>query len=190
MPKNSSTVARLIEAPTPELELPPASFSASRAPFLAECIDARHPVLSGRVHVRWRAPDGCVERWVPTLRGVAARAGDRVLMLQTGNELEPIVVGVVDGIEPRETQRSPGPSLELALDQVFTLLAQNGQPLVEIFRNAEGPVVRLLSEDTHIELPGKLRIQAADIELSARRGAVRIQADDDVVVQGKMVRLN
>jgi hypothetical protein len=127
---------------------------------------------------------------VPTLRGVAVRERDRVLLLQTANEPDPILVGVVDGFEPRETERRPGPSVELAIDEVFTLLAETGKPLLEIVRNAEGAVVRLLSGETQLELPGKLRIQATDIELSARRGSVRIQSDDDVVVQGEMVRLN
>jgi hypothetical protein len=183
-------IVRLVDLSPPELEATPVSSSTSRAPFVAECIDAHHPVLAGRVRVRWTSPQGTVEQWVPTLRGVAVRERDRVLLLPTPNELEPILVGVVDGFEPRETERRPGPSLELAIDEVFTLLAESGQPLLEIVRNADGPLVRLLSEDTQIELPGKLRIQATDIELSARRGSVRIQADDDVVIQGEMVRLN
>lgn len=90
----------------------------------------------------------------------------------------------------REVERRAGPSLALAVDEVFTLVAENGKPLLEIVGNASGPVVRLLCGDTQLELPGKLRIAAADIELTARRGSVRIEADDDVVVQGEMVRLN
>jgi hypothetical protein len=39
-------------------------------------------------------------------------------------------------------------------------------------------------------MPGKLRIQATDIELLARRGSVDIQADYHVVVQGEVLRLN
>jgi hypothetical protein len=111
-------------------------------------------------------------------------------LLETENELEPIVIGVIDGFEPRETERRAGPSIELAVDETFTLVAENGAPLLEIVRSADGPVVRLLHEDTQLELPGRLRIQASDIELMARGGSVRIEADDDVVVQGEMVRLN
>jgi hypothetical protein len=190
MPKTARTVARLVNSSAPEAAPAPNSAAASRAPVVGECIDARHPVLVGRVRVRWAAPDGPVERWVPTLRGVAIRERDRVLLLDTANELEPIVIGVIDGFEPREAERRPGPSVELAIDETFTLVAENGSPLLEIVQSADGPVVRLLHADTQLELPGKLRIQATEIELIARRGSVRIEADDDVTIQGEMVRLN
>jgi hypothetical protein len=189
MPKNPSSVARLVQSSGPEIEAPPANAGMPPAPFVGECIGTRHPVLAGRVCVRWAASEGSVERWVPTLRGVAVRERERVLLLQTSGEPDPIVVGVLDGFEARAAGRR-GPSVELALDEVFTLLAENGQPLLEVVRNAEGPVVRLLTLDTQLELPGKLRIQASDIELSARKGSVRIEADDEVVVQGGMIRLN
>jgi hypothetical protein len=190
MPKKSSSVARLVGSPAPEVAAAPTHAPSSHAPVVGECIDARHPVLAGRVRVRWAAPDGPVERWLPTLRGVAIRERDRVLLLVTANELEPIVIGVIDGFEPREAERRPGPSVELAIDETFTLVAENGAPLLEIVRSADGPVVRLLHADTQLELPGKLRIQATEIELMARRGSVRIEADDDVVIQGEMVRFN
>jgi len=190
MPKKPSSVAQLVTRSMPEVEAPPASARAPRVPLVAECIDARHPVLAGRVRVRWAAPEGDVERWVPTLRGIAVRARDRVLLLQASDQSDPIVVGVVDGFEPREVERRPGPSIELASDEVFTLRAENGKALLELFQSADGPVVRLLTRDTQIELPGRLRIEATDIELFARRGSVKIEADDDVVVRGEMVRLN
>jgi hypothetical protein len=189
MPKNT-TLARLVNSSAPDAPTAPTPTASSRAPFVGECTDARHPVLAGRVRVRCAAPDGPVERWLPALRGVAIRERDRVLLLETANALEPIVIGVIDGFEPREAERRPGPNVELAINETFTLVAENGSPLLEIVRSADGPVVRLLHADTQLELPGKLRIQATEIELLARRGSVRIEADDDVVIQGEMVRLN
>jgi hypothetical protein len=190
MPKKTSTVARLVNSSAPEPAPAPNTTASSHAPLVGECIDARHPELAGRVRVRWVAPDGPVERWVPALRGVAIRERDRVLLLATANELEPIVIGVIDGFEPREAERRAGPSVALAVDETFTLVAENGAPLLEIVRSADGPVVRLLHADTQLELLGKLRIQATEIELMARRGSVHIEADDDVTIQGEMVRLN
>jgi hypothetical protein len=190
MPKKTSTVTRLVNPSAPQVAAAPTPTASPRAPFIGECTDARHPVLAGRVRVRWTASEGPVERWLPALRGVASRERDRVLLLETGTELEPIVIGVIDGFEPREAPRRPGPSVELKVDETFALVAENGAPLLEIMQSAHGPVVRLLHGDTQVELPGKLRIQATDIELLARRGSVHIQADDDVVVQGEMVRLN
>jgi hypothetical protein len=55
---------------------------------------------------------------VPALRGVAIRERDRVLLLETATEFEPIVIGVIDGFEPCETPRRAGPSVELKVDDL------------------------------------------------------------------------
>jgi hypothetical protein len=190
MPKNPSNIARLVPSPGSEAEVAPASAVAPGAPLVGECIDARHPTLAGRVRVRWATTEGTLEDWLPALRGLTVRAQDRVLLVQTRAEPAPIVVGVIDGYAPREAEQRPGPSLTLANDEVFTVRAENGTPLLEIARNADGPIVRLLTRDTQLELPGQLRIHAAEIELSARRGSVRIEASEEVVVRGEMIRLN
>lgn len=163
-----------------------------RESLVAECIAARHPTLEGRVRVRWLAENGELEEsWVPVLRNLAIREHDRVLLLCASNEPQPIVVGVVDGFARRpEPPQHAGVTLELKSDEVVRVLGERGQSLLEISRNAEGPVVRLFTGDTQLELPGKLRIKASEIELCAERGDVRIQANDDVVIQGEMVRLN
>jgi hypothetical protein len=190
MPKNPSNIARLVPSSASDAEAPPVGVGVPRTSLVGECIDARHPLLAGRVRVRWATPEATLERWLPTLRGVAVQEQDRVLLLETSAESDPIVVGVIDGCAPRETEQRPSSSLVLAADDVFTVRAENGTPLLEIARNAEGPVVRLLTRDTQLELPGQLRIHASDIELSARRGSVRIEASEEVVVQGEMIRLN
>jgi hypothetical protein len=166
--------------------------SESRIPFVAECIDARHPVLQGRARVRWRSETGAVQDlWAPTLRGVVVREGDRVLLLPATNEAEPIVVGVVDGFARRsEPVRNEGPIVELKADEVFRVVTEQGVSLLEIVRNADGPVVRLMQNDAQIEIPGKLLIKASEIELRAERGPVRIDANDDVIVTAEMIRLN
>jgi hypothetical protein len=170
----------------------PSQEDASSGPRVGECLDACHPTLLGRVLVRWPV-DGLDEgeRWVPTLHGLSVRAGDRVLLLNVNEMPEPIVIGVVDGFVPRpEPARRPGPTVELLADEVLRVQTEDGQSLLEIVRSPEGPVVRLLQSSTRLELPGKLQITASEIELRARQGAVRIEANDDVIVQGEMVRLN
>ena len=72
MPKNANTVARLVEPPAPDVA-PSSGATGSSCPFVAECIEAQHPVLAGRVRARWVGSDGPTERWVPALRGVAIR---------------------------------------------------------------------------------------------------------------------
>jgi hypothetical protein len=165
----------------------------SEPSFVATCVDTTHPSLRGRVRVSWAhaAGDAPQSWWVPTLQGLALRSGDRVLVSRAGGLPEPIVVGVVDGFEERpEPSQRGGPTVEIQPDEVLTIAARDGQPLVEIRQGPDGPSVRLLSPDTQIELPGRLSISAAELSLKARRGNVEIEASDQVVVTGETVKLN
>jgi hypothetical protein len=165
--------------------------ASSVEPRVAECVDARHPTLVGRVLVRWASGDERTELWAPTLQGLVVREGDRVLLLEAAGADEPVVIGVVDGFRRRdEAPRSAGPSVELKADEMLQVVTEAGDTLLEIARNADGPVIRLLQRDTQVELPGKLCIRADQIELRARRGGVQIEATDDIVVRGETVHLN
>jgi hypothetical protein len=105
--------------------------------------------------------------------------------------MDPIVVGVVDGFSRRpEAPRSVAQVLEMKGDETLQINAGNGQPLVQIARNPQGPVVRLLQTDTQIELSGRLSIAAGAIDLRARAGSVRIDASDDVEIVGEAIHLN
>jgi len=164
----------------------------AKAALIGECVLDRHPTLQGRVRVKWLDGEGePQECWLPVLRHLSIRERDRVLLLWVENEPHPVVVGVVDGFARRaEPKTEVGAALELKRDEIFRLQGQGGEPLLEIRPGDEGPVVRLLNADTEVELPGKLRIKAAEIELRAERGGVRLEASDDVVIHGEMVRLN
>jgi len=159
---------------------------------IATCIEERHPTLTGRIRVRCEDARGCLhEAWVATLHGLSVRVSDRVLVLKLPHQLDAIVVGVVDGF----SHRPEGPQLvahilEIKRDETLQVNAENGQPLLQIARNQEGPVIRLLQADTQIELPGRLRITAGAIEMRARAGAVRIDASDDVEIVGEAIHLN
>lgn len=159
---------------------------------VGECIDARHPTLLGRVLCRIVAPDGSTtERWVPTLMNLPVRDGDRVLLVRPHNHAEPIVVGVLDGFTPRpEAALSPTATRALKADETLRFETERGEPLVEIAPGPSGPVVRLLSADVEVETPGAVRVRAGSIELRARAGEVRVEASDDVVVQGEAIHLN
>jgi hypothetical protein len=160
--------------------------------FVVECMDAHHPTLQGRALVRWESPGReAVEAWVPTLHGLAIRKGDRLLLQTPCGANEPIVMGVIDGFLPRpEPARVVGTQLELKPDEVFQVRTEDGQPLIEVIRDAAGPVVRLLQSDTRLELQGKLSITAAELELKASNGQVRIEASDDVNLVGELIHLN
>lgn len=162
------------------------------APVVGECLDARHPTLLGRYLVRYPEPDGRpVERWLASLYGLPVRAHDRVLLIQPGNWPEPLVVGVIDGFAIRpEPPAVAAASLELKPDEVVRVVGARGEPLVEVRRNEAGPVVRLLTGDVQLELPGKLALSAKSIDLRATLGGVNITATDDVIVRGESVHLN
>jgi hypothetical protein len=171
---------------------PPRSLWPVGEPFVAECTDAHHPTLQGRVRIRWDGarPEG-VEMWVPTLHGQAIRKGDRLLLQTPHGGGEPIVVGVVDGFLPRpEPERTVAARLEVKQDEVLQVCTQEGLPLIEIVRDEKGPVVRLLQSDTRVDIKGKLSITAEELELKAVKGEVRIQASDDVNVVGEVIHLN
>lgn len=159
---------------------------------LATCLDDRHPVLTGRVLIQCETALGqeC-QTWAPTLQGLSVRSADRVLVLKLPRELEPVVVGVLDGFSRRpEAPKHIAQVLQVKPDEVLQVNAENGQALVRITRNQDGPVIRVLQADSQIELPGKLCLSASAIEMHARDGAVRIAANDDVRIQGETIHLN
>jgi hypothetical protein len=159
---------------------------------IATCTEERHPTLTGRIRVRCEDTRGCVHQdWVATLQGLSVRVSDHVLVLKLPNQLDPIVIGVVDGFSRRpEAPKQVAQILEMKRDETLQVIAENGQPLLHITRSEQGPVLRLLQADTQVELPGKLRIAAGAIELCARTGVVRIDASDDVEIVGEAIHLN
>jgi len=165
---------------------------AGSGPWVAMCVDARHPSLVGRICVAVeRRGTETVELWVPTLHGLAVRAGDQVLLSKPENWIEPVAVGVVDGFARRpERQLSPAATVTVARDECLRVEGQEGQALVEIRQEDAGPVLRLLDHDVHLEVPGELRVTAKSIALTATQGEARIDADGDVVVGGETIQLN
>lgn len=176
---------------------PPVAALLQRLPgvtdsLVGEVTDDRHPSLRGRVRVRWSDLEGQIfEKWLPTLHGLPVRVSDRVLLTQPSNWPEYVVTGVIDGFARRpDVDREERASLELKRDEVLRVRSQSGEDLLELFDGESGPVVRLLTPDVDIDLPGKLRVRASSIELEAKRGQVRITASDDVIVRGETVHLN
>ncbi|CAN98205.1 hypothetical protein predicted by Glimmer/Critica [Sorangium cellulosum So ce56] len=189
-----SSVDELVAASPPRPDdAPPEPITGLRPGevLVGECLDARHPTLAGRLLVRWTTSRGALERWLPSLHGLAVRAQDRVLVSQPSNWPEPLVTGVVDGFALRpEPPLAEAARLTLHGDEALRVAAADGKPLVEVFASETGPVIRLMTEDADIELKGALRISARSIDLVARQGEVRVNAADDVIVQGENIHLN
>lgn len=160
------------------------------ATVVALCVSHQHPVWKGRVRVRWEGA-GEGEAWVLTLRGQVVREGDRVLLSFPANSPEPVVCGVLDGLRRRgEPEALTAAVLTLRPDESIRIDSEEGGPLLEVSRRPEGPVVRLLEGDILLSTDGRFALRAGTIDLEARDGGVRIQAEEDVVVRGEIVRLN
>lgn len=187
--EESAVLERVLDAYAPGADEPPAP--PMPVPLVGECVDDRHPTLSGRGKVKWTDQTGRQrEHWLPTLITVTVRVADRVLLQQPGNWDEPIIVGVLDGFSKRPAPEPGGPRLELPKDEAIHVVTRDGKPLLRIREGKAGPEVRILDESLELALPGKLRMSAAQIELAATAGNVKIDASGDVDVTGEVINLN
>ncbi len=198
-PRTPTTLTLLLDAaavgpsttdPTPEPPTPQPTADRGRG-FVGSVIAERHPVLLGRVLVRYDRDDVPREAWLPVMRGITARFGDTVLLVDPANWCEPLVVGIIDGFA-EETTRPPvvAHRLELRDDEVVEVCDSWGRPLLHVRDGADGPVLSLARADVDLEIAGRLRIRADSLELAALRGAVAIDASDDVVIRGEIIHLN
>lgn len=160
--------------------------------LVGECTDAGHPDHIGRVRVRFSDTDGSErELWLPALQGLCPHLHDRVLVSQPSNHPEPVVLGVLDGFD-RRPQPAPRAArvFELLPDESVTIVDHAGSPLLEVARGDAGPTLRVLTREMHVDVPGKLRLSAESLELSATAGEAQLLAAQDVVVRGEKIRLN
>lgn len=206
-PRTSTTLTMILDAAAsaPALTTDTDGAASARAPtepparrgseggrsFVGSVLAERHPVLLGRVLVRYDRDDVPRDAWLPVMRGIAARFGDTVLLADPANWCEPLVVGIIDGFSEERTRPAiVGHRLELRDDEVVEVCDSWGRPLLHIRDGADGPVLSLARADVDLEIAGRLRIRADSLELAALRGAVAIDASDDVVIRGEIIHLN
>lgn len=166
--------------------------------LVGECLDTHNPHLPRRVLVRARDEDGSpVAAWLPTLADLRVLAGHKVLLSKPDNWPEPVVIGVLAGLErpeqdqPRESSPTPEqPQLQLEQGQAVVITDPAGKPMLELRATIDGPRITLLSADVSLDAPGSLRIGAERIELNAREGGVDIRTDGDAIVRARVIRLN
>ncbi len=115
---------------------------------------------------------------------------DRVLVTQPSNWAEAIVTGVIDGFCKRPEVQQSGPSLALLPDEQLRVTDASGAPLVDVVPSDEGPVVRILRVDVNIEVEGKLRLAARQIDIVSREGDATVKARENVVILGRTIQLN
>jgi hypothetical protein len=63
-------------------------------------------------------------------------------------------------------------------------------PCDQILSSEKGAVLQLAQPDLRVEVPGTLSMHAGEIELRASERGVRIQANDDVELEGERVHIN
>lgn len=189
MSGSSATIPAARRAPVEEGAAPSRPDGSTS---IGVCLSTDHPTLQGRIRIRWRSQTGQKrEDWLPHIQGVRVRRGDRVLLTSPSNHHEPVVVGVVDGLRPRqEPEAEDGPSVRLATGEALRIIGPDGTQLLEVHADDDGPRIRLLAPPAALDLPGKLTISADDLEFEARSGEVRMAASGDVTIQGEVVRLN
>lgn len=159
--------------------------------LVATVVDDHHPTLLGRARVRFVRGEETFEVWLPTLMHVPVREGDRVLVLCPENSSESVVVGVLDGYAKRPaSQERVAASLEVRRDECVRIVDSRGTPLLEVKEGPDGAELRLFPQDAHVALEGALSLEADSLRFAARSGNVQIDANDDVVVRGEVVRLN
>ena len=102
----------------------------------------------------------------------------------------------VEATSPRRSATRPAPParkpnavvtndkrrvLVLPEGESLTIVGSDGQTLLEIASGAKGPEIRLVHDNLRIECPGQLDLAA---------GAINLEANEDVTVQGRTIRLN
>lgn len=155
------------------------------------CMNEAHPTLAGRVLVRFERDCGTAEQWLPCLLQIRPREGDRVLVVRAAGSPEAIVAGVVDGYRRRvEPEVRAANVRAIKDDESIRIEAADGRGLVEVRASDGGCVVTLLAPDATLSGQGSLAIEADDVAIRARQGAVTISAADDVDVRGEHINLN
>lgn len=166
-----------------------ASEPGPSGPLVGTCTEDRHPVLAGRVRIRYEVAGQAQERWMPCLTQVVVRQDDRVLFLVPTNLGEPVVVGVLDGLRERQAEPKDVPCLEVKMDERLRIVDDAGLPLLDIQRTEGRLELKLAQPGADLAVPGTLRMTADTIALEARRGMV-LRAGDDVIVRGETISLN
>jgi hypothetical protein len=160
--------------------------------LVGECLQVGVLSIDPRAQVRWTDAQGQVAlRWLPTLRHVAVREGDHVLLVQPLGCPLPVVIGVINGFSMRpESQHPVVYSLALLPDEAITVTDHEGQPLLQLCRSANGLRIRPCSPDLDLRVPGALHISADRVAIQADRGNLYLRASDSVVAEGELIKLN
>ncbi len=172
-------------------------------PLLGVVTDTVDPKQHRRIRVRWQIDETAYEEWLHRTAGFDCVPGDTVLVQSVKNRPEPIATAVLEkppensDVKESETAQKAlktapkaAPAVVLSQGTSVQIVAENGNPLVEVSSTDDGPKLKLLCADTIIDIPGDLSVNAKSIKLTATSGKAELVADDDVVVIGKNIYLN
>jgi hypothetical protein len=136
-------------------------------------------------------------------RGLSVVPGDRVLFVMPANSSLAVITSILSPTAQGTTcetalvaagtrQRLPiSQELVLRDSESLCVTTSTGQTLVAIERGACGPIIRLGEGSLELDMPGELHLMADSLRFTTRSGPISIQSQtDDVVVQGRTIRLN
>lgn len=156
--------------------------------FIGDCLEADHSQTHSRYQIALPVADGQGGAWwLDAVEGVQPRRGDRVLLMSPANADQPVIVGVLAREDVRQTPKN---TIRLEDHDYVRVTTSDGRPLVEVGKNVHGPVVRLCGRDVQLDVPGHLKIAAGKLDLESRSGDLRINADEEVILEGDMIRMN
>lgn len=136
-------------------------------------------------------------------RGLNVAPGDRVLFVMPANASMAVITSVLSpagqaatcqsSLNPVSASNGSHSSQELVLRDTDSLCVttSSGQTLVAIERGATGPIIRLGQGSLQMDMPGELHLMADSLRFTTRSGPISIESQtDDVIVQGRTIRLN
>lgn len=164
------------------------------ASLTAVCVCPAQAENPGLCQVVAAGAAGPETHWLPRLENAAVRAGQTVLVVKPADGSSPVVVGGLAGANGAGWSSAAGHRVEAAQDAAggatVRVLLPDGRTALEIDLREAAPTVRLLDDDVHLDLAGRLRITARSIDLTARQGSATVTAHDDFRVEAERIRLN
>jgi len=136
------------------------------------------------------------------VKGLSVTAGDRVLFARPANSTIAIITSVLEPVSRQtstacvsvvasQERRTTNQELILHDAETLRITTCTGQTLIAIESGASGPIIRLGQGGLELDMPGELHLMADSLRFTTRSGPLCIDAQaDDVIVQGRTIRLN
>lgn len=170
--------------------------------LIGECLDTHNPHLPRRALIRARGQQGgAALAWLALAGDLEVRPGTKVLLDKPDNWPEPVIIGVIEGLEtPSAPAAVDESALELGTGERLIVADSEGRALLEVWADPNGARVRLCREvlqreglereGLEVQALGHLRLAGGRLELRAGDGGLEVNGTGDGIVRAKTIRLN